>query len=87
MFTEGDGSFVARAQRDEAWRIERSGRRVRVLGPGATSRWVEGPLYAKPMGAALLSVGGKPYRGDLALFASDTGVMAQASGWTTLVAS
>ena len=76
MFTERDGSFLARSQRDEAWRVERAGRRVRVLGPGGTtSRWVEGPLYAKPMGAALLSVGGKPYRGDLALLASDTGVM------------
>jgi stage II sporulation protein D len=75
MFTASDGGFIARSGRSETWRVETSAGRVRFVGGGSTTGWTPAPVYAKAMGAALLSVGGKPYRGDLAFFASDTGVM------------
>lgn len=56
--------------------MERSGRRVRALRPdGGGTPWTDGPLLARPLNAALLSLGGKPYRGDLALYGGDTGVV------------
>ena len=76
MFTTRDGSLVARAGRNEVWRVERSGRRVRAIRPdGVPTVWSDAPMMARPQGGALLSVGGKPYRGDLALFGGDTGVV------------
>ncbi|HEY9230481.1 MAG TPA: SpoIID/LytB domain-containing protein [Gemmatimonadaceae bacterium] len=75
MLTNRDGAFIARVGRGETWRVESSGRQVRAIGSGAGTQWTIGPMYARPIGAALLSVGGKPYRGDLALFGSDSGVM------------
>jgi stage II sporulation protein D (peptidoglycan lytic transglycosylase) len=76
LFTTRDGSLVARAGRNEVWRIERSGRRVRVIRPdGVPTTWGDAPLMALAQGGALLSVGGKPYRGDLAFFGGDTGVV------------
>src|SRR5262249_20178902 len=75
-FSNRDGGFVGRAARNDTWRIERSGRRLRAVSPdGVGTAWIEAPLLASPMGAALLSVGGKPYRGDVALFASDSGIV------------
>jgi stage II sporulation protein D len=75
MFTTRDGSLVARANRNEVWRIEHTGRRVRAIRPdGVPTVWIEPPLIARSQGGALLSVGGKPYRGDLALSGNDTGV-------------
>lgn len=76
VFVRREGGFVARAQRDETWRVERSGPRVRAVGPGGLgTAWIDGPLIARSQGAALLSIGGKPYRGDVAFFGGDTGVM------------
>ena len=69
-------SLVARAGRNEVWRIERSGGRVRAIRPdGVPTIWSDAPMMARPQGGALLSVGGKPYRGDLALSGGDTGVV------------
>lgn len=75
MLSNQEGGFVGRAGRNEVWRIERSGRRVRAVnGNGSGTTWIDGPLLARAMDAALLSVGGKPYRGDLAFFARDSGI-------------
>ncbi|MGH7618290.1 MAG: SpoIID/LytB domain-containing protein [Gemmatimonadaceae bacterium] len=77
LWSNRDGSSIARASAGEVWRVERSGRRVRALGPGGGGTpWSEGPLFARPLDAALLSVGGKPYRGDIALYGGDSGVVA-----------
>src|SRR5262249_52339581 len=55
--------------------VEREGRRVRaVRGNGPGTPFVDGPMYARALGGALLSVGGKPYRGDLAFYGTDTSV-------------
>ena len=71
-----DGSTLARATASEVWRVEKSGRRVRALRPdGTATPWMDGPLIAKPLGAGLLSVGGKPYRGDIAFYGGDSGVV------------
>ena len=76
LLTDRDGALLARGTREAVWRVERDGRRVRAVRPdGVGTVWVETPLLARPMNGALLSVGGAPYRGDLALYASDTGVL------------
>ena len=72
-----DGSTLARGIGGEVWRVEKSGRRVRALKPeGGSTQWVDGPLIARPLNAALLSLGGKPYRGDIAFYGGDSGVVA-----------
>jgi stage II sporulation protein D len=77
MLTGREGSTVARVPASEVWRVERSGRRVRALRPdGTATPWSDGPLVARPLDAALLSVGGKPYRGDMAFYGGDSGVVA-----------
>ncbi|MEP6495152.1 MAG: SpoIID/LytB domain-containing protein [bacterium] len=75
MLSNRDGSFLARAARDEAWRIESAGRKVRAVRPDGTgTAWVDQPLLARPIGAALISVSGKPYRGEVAYYAGDSGL-------------
>jgi stage II sporulation protein D len=71
-----EGATLGRAAAGEIWRIERSGRRVRALG-GDSRRtpWTDGPLVAHPLNEALLSVGGQPYRGDVAFYGGDSGVV------------
>lgn len=76
IFSTREGSLVARAGRGEVWRIERSGRRVRAIRPdGVPTVWNDAPIVARPLDGALLSVAGKPYRGDLAFFGGDTSVV------------
>jgi stage II sporulation protein D len=71
-----DGATLARATGGEVWRVEKSGRRVRALRPdGSATPWIEGGIVAKPLGAGLLSLAGKPYRGDFAFRGGDTGVV------------
>ena len=76
MFTTREGFALARVTRDEVWRVERSGRRVRaVRADGVATAWADGPMYARPMATALLNLGDKPYRGDLAFYGNDSGVV------------
>lgn len=76
MLTDRAGGFMGRTSDATAWRIEREGRRLRgVRGDGAPTAWADGPLYAKPTGSDLVEISGKPYRGDLALLGTDSGVM------------
>jgi stage II sporulation protein D len=76
LLTDRDGGLLARGTREAVWRVERDGRRVRAVRPdGVGTVWVEMPLMARPLNGALLSVGGAPYRGDLALYANDTGIL------------
>lgn len=73
--TDAAGAFVARANNGGSWRVERSGRRLRtVASSGAASPWVSGTVYVQSGDAGLLSVAGKPYRGDVLLFANDSAV-------------
>lgn len=74
--SDAGGSLVARARGGEAWRIERDGRRVRAVRPdGVPTAWLGGALRAHSLGDGLLSVGGKPYRGDMLLSAGDSGIV------------
>jgi stage II sporulation protein D len=72
-----DGSTIARVAPSETWRVERSGRRLRAIRPdGGGTPWTDGPMIARSLNAGLLSMSGKPYRGDLAFYGGDTGVVA-----------
>jgi stage II sporulation protein D len=76
LLTDRDGALLVRGAKDAVWRVEGDGRRVRAVRPdGIGTVWVDTPLLARPIGGALLSVGGSPYRGDLALYGGDSGVM------------
>jgi stage II sporulation protein D len=46
-----------------------------VRPDGVPTTWVNSLIYASPIGGALLSIGGKPYRGDVAFFPGDSGVL------------
>jgi stage II sporulation protein D len=76
MLTKGDGSLVARAFANDVWRMEHDGRRVRAVRPdGVGTVWSDGPVFARAMGTALLNVDAKPYRGDIAFYGGDTGLV------------
>src|SRR6185503_6253474 len=76
LLTDRDGALLVRGTGQAVWRIERDGRRVRAVRPdGVGTVWVETPLLAKPMNGALISVGGSPYRGAIALYSNDTAVL------------
>jgi stage II sporulation protein D len=75
QLTDGSGGLLAHARRSGTWRIEHEGRRARaVRANGEPSRWAEGEIVARTGDAGLLSVGGKPYRGDIVVYASDSGL-------------
>jgi len=75
MLTERDGSLIARVLANQVWRIEHQGRRVRAIRPdGIGTVWSDGPIIARAGANALLNVDGKPYRGDVAFSATDSGV-------------
>src|SRR4029077_15271870 len=42
---------------------------------GVGTVWIDGPLYAHSIGDALLSVAGRPYRGEVAVHSGDSGVV------------
>jgi stage II sporulation protein D len=74
-FSGRDGRLLTRGARSGTWRIEHEGRRLRARGGnGVGSRWTDGSLVVRSGDAGLLSVAGKPYRGDLIVYASDDGL-------------
>src|SRR5581483_6975930 len=73
LFTDRNGSLVARAGPSETWRVEHDGWRVRAVRPdGVGTVWTDAPLVARPIGDALLSVADKPYRGDFSFYGTDS---------------
>ena len=74
VLVDRDNALAARGDRNQSWRIERSGGRVRAVRPdGVPTVWKDA-LRAKPVGDGLLSVDGKPYRGEIVVMAGDSGV-------------
>ena len=74
LFT-ADGTLMARAAPAAKWRIEREGARVRAVRPdGVPTVWADHSIRAQTTGAALLSLDGSPYRGELTFAASDSGL-------------
>jgi stage II sporulation protein D len=75
MFTQRDGSLVARAFANQVWWVEHQGRRVRVIRPdGVGTVWNDGAVIARATANGLLSLDGKPYRGDVTFSGTDSGV-------------
>ncbi|HEX4682430.1 MAG TPA: SpoIID/LytB domain-containing protein [Gemmatimonadaceae bacterium] len=76
IITDRAGGFMGRTFDATSWRLEHDGRMVRAVRmDGTPTTWADGPVYARPTGNGLLDVGGKPYRGDVAFYAADSGVM------------
>ena len=77
VLTDGGGALMARGRAGEGWRVEQDGRRVRAVRPdGVPTVWMDGPIRAHAVNDGLLSVGGKPYRGDFVFSGGDSGVVA-----------
>jgi stage II sporulation protein D len=74
MFTQRDGSLVARAFANQVWRVEHQGRRVRMIRPDGVGTVWNDAVVARATANGLLSVDGKPYRGDMTFSGSDSGV-------------
>jgi stage II sporulation protein D len=76
IITDREGGFMGRTMDATSWTFEQGGHEVRAVRmDGTPTGWAQGPVYARPTGVGFITVGGKPYRGDLAFFGSDSGVM------------
>jgi stage II sporulation protein D len=76
VLVDRENALAARGDRNQSWRIERGEGRVRAVRPdGVPTVWKEA-LRARPVGDGLLSVDGKPYRGEVVFVAGDSGVAA-----------
>lgn len=74
-FSDDAGRLLARGSQSGAWQIEHEGRRVRARrANGSRSPWTDGVLMVRSGDAGLLSVSGKPYRGDVIVYASESGL-------------
>lgn len=77
-FYEADGrTFLARGNANEPWRVEHAGRDVRaVRSDGMPTTWKADAIVAAPDDpTASMLVDGKPYRGELRLVGTDTGIV------------
>jgi stage II sporulation protein D len=75
LFAADAERLVARVPAGETWRIERTGSRLRGVGPdGIASAWQGGTLVARASGSALIAVNGKHYRGELLFVQGDSGI-------------
>ena len=74
VLVDPDNAPAARGERNQAWRIERNGVQVRAVRPdGVPTVWKDA-LRARPVGDGLLSVDGKPYRGEISFVVGDSGL-------------
>jgi stage II sporulation protein D len=74
---EADGStMLATGEAGEAWRFEHDGHRIRAIGPdGVRTDYRRGPLVVRPAAwGGFVVHGGRRYRGELVVHASDEGV-------------
>jgi stage II sporulation protein D len=76
ILTDVGGALISRGEQNAVWRFEHEGRRVRAVRPdGVGTVWTNPPMLVRASNGALLTVGGSPYRGDLAVYGGDTGVV------------
>jgi stage II sporulation protein D len=74
VLVDRDNALAARAERNQAWRVERNAGRVRAIRPdGVPTVWKD-VLRARPVGDGLLSLDGKPYRGEITFTVGDSGL-------------
>ena len=76
ILTDVGGNLISRGDRNIVWRFEHEGRRVRAIRPdGVGTVWTNPPMLVRAISGALIAVGNAPYRGDLAVYGTDTGVV------------
>jgi stage II sporulation protein D len=78
LYDGGGRSVLVRGGAGDVWGVERQGRSMRaVRADGVPTVLRDGPLVLRPVAAgALVAWNGKRYRGELALFATDSGILA-----------
>jgi stage II sporulation protein D len=77
IYDRDGASLLVRAQEGDVWRIERRGRRLRALrSDGEPTPFREGPLLIRSFDREpLVQWNGRRFRGDLAIFARDDGML------------
>jgi stage II sporulation protein D len=76
ILTDVGGGLISRGAPNATWRFEHEGRRVRaVRSDGVGTVWTDPPMLVRAVNGSLLSIGGAPYRGDLAVYGTDTSVV------------
>jgi stage II sporulation protein D len=74
-FSDRDGKLLMRGVQSGTWSIDRDGHRLRARrANGSGSGWTDEALVVQSGDAGLLSVAGKPYRGDVIVYASENGL-------------
>lgn len=78
LYDGGGRSVLVRGIGGDVWTVERQGRQLRaVRADGVPTAFRDGPLLARPIDrSAMLTWNGRRYRGELALVATDSGVLA-----------
>jgi stage II sporulation protein D len=74
VLVDRDNAMAARAERNQVWRIERGSGQVRAVRPDGVPTVWKAALRARPVGDGLLSIDGKPYRGEVSFVSGDSGV-------------
>ena len=77
VLERGGRAVLARGRAQDAWRIEQQGRTLRVAGAnGDATPWRQGPLVVRSGSIRhVLQHGGKRYRGELWVTATDSGLL------------
>ncbi len=77
LYERGGGSVLVSASGAEGWTVEREGRHLRAVREGgARTPLRDGPFVARPEDdRSLITVGGKRYRGEIVVTATDSGLV------------
>ena len=77
LYERGGASVLVSAGSADSWTVERDGRQLRALhARGARVPTREGPFVARPSDdGSVLTVGGKRYRGEVVITATDSGLV------------
>ena len=77
LYERGGASVLISASSADVWTVERDGRRLRAVhAAGARVGSRDGPFVARPHDErSVLTIGGRRYRGDIVIIATDSGLM------------
>jgi stage II sporulation protein D len=75
MLLDGKHRLLARVASSDAWRIERSGVKIRATHGTLRTGWVDGPIYAVSTSSDYVSFGGRRYRGNVVFESRPDGIL------------
>ncbi len=75
MLLDDQRRLLARATSGESWHIEHDGSRIRGVKSGARTGWINGPVFAVPLGGAFIAFNAHRYRGEIVFRGSPQGIL------------